>query len=206
MIETIYRGVKLLFNAFVCLAAVQCHAVVLDFDMPVVAPGDQDAYGYNDAYLEDGFRLRPTTHSGSIIRFKPPNNLGVPLPDNGTVHFGVTYYTFVLLDRPDGALFDFLQIDLSHYAEGVVTNQITLRGNKADGTSTSVALSLASTFDPQFHTFQLDAAWTGLRSVDFLSDGFALDNIVVAIVPEPGSCTIGYLGALILSSHLRRKK
>lgn len=205
MTETTYRRVKLLFTIFVCFATIQCRAVVLDFDMPVVAPGDQDAYGYHDAYLEDGFRLRPTSNSGSIIRFKPPNNLGVLLPDNGTVHFGVTYFSFVLLDRPDGALFNFSQIDLAHYSEWVVTSRVSLRGNKADGTSISAELPLASTFDPQFHTFQLDASWNDLRSVDFLTDGFAWDNIVATIVPEPGSCTFGYLGALILSSYLRRK-
>jgi hypothetical protein len=199
-----FHSEKMLLTAISFSVAITCRAVVLDFDSPPLAPGDQDSYGSGQGYLEDGFRITSTGGSGSIIRFKPPNPFST-LPDNGTVHFGATYDSYPMLDRPDGQLFSFAQIDLAHYSDSFIRDRISLRGDRVDGTSVNVELQLPSSFDPMFHTFQLNASWTDLRRVSFLTDGFAWDNIVVTAIPEPGSVTLGCLGVLLLSASTCRR-
>ena len=186
----------------VCLT-ITSRADVLGFESPPLAPGAQDSYGPGREYLEGGFRLATSTaggYFGSIIRFNP-SGVSV-LPNDGTVHFGATIYSRPVLDRPDGALFSIEQIDLAHYSQYFVTNHVNLRGNKPDGTFVSASFTLPSWFDPAFHAFQFDQSWSGLQSVSFLTDGFACDNIVVSVVPEP--CCASLLVVGLLSVQLRR--
>ncbi len=193
-----------LFLTPVCLT-ITSRADLLGFESPPLAPGQQDGYGPGPGYIEDGFRLTTSNigaNFGSIIRFNPS---GVTfLPNDGTVHFGATYYSHPLLNRPDGALFTIDQLDLAHYSKFVVTNQVTFRGNKPDGTFVTVSFTLPSTFDPTFHTFHFDQSWTGLQSVSFNTDGFAWDNIMLSVVPEPHSASLLAVGFLTL--YLRRSR
>lgn len=189
-----------------CLCfAITSRADLLLFDAHPPAPGVQDAYGPGSEYVESGFRLTTTStpgHHGAIRRVNP-EGIGV-LPDNGTVHFGATYYAHPLLDRPDGALFSLAQIDLAHYSRYVLRDEVAFLGNKADGTTVSVSFILASCFDPAFHTFQFDDSWTDLQSVSFLTNGIAWDNLMVSVVPEP-SCPNLILGGLLLGACLWRR-
>ena len=102
-----------------------CQADILDFNNPPV--GSQDPYGpgfydppnaTGPTYIEDGFRLATTNAPGdygSIIRFNPFNQQA-PVPSDGTVYFGATYYSNPWLDMTNGSAFSISQIDLADYS------------------------------------------------------------------------------------------
>lgn len=175
-----------------------CRADILTFDSPSVA--FQQGYGPGQAYIEDGFSFTTTNtpgYSGSIIRFNPATQIS-QAPNDGTIYFGDTYYSHPMMNRPDGALFDISQIDLSYYSESVMVSNITFLGNKADGSTVTTTFMLNGPYDAQFQTFQFDSDWTDLVSVDFLTQGFAWDNIDVTIVPEPNIAALIINGVLLL--------
>ena len=190
----------------IALATLLCvgkaSATVLNFDSPPVS--FQEGYGVNDVYTEVGYSLRTTGGTGSIIRFNPfvQNAL---VPNNGTVHFGVTYNANPVLTRGSGQLFDFNSLDLAEYSEFVPAPLVILAGITATGETLLSNITLDRIFDGLggANDFQhVELAWRNLVRVEFRANGFAFDNLEVRAVPEP--MTAGLLAAGLLAFVARR--
>jgi hypothetical protein len=182
-----------------------CRADILTFDSPPVS--FQQGYGPGQAYIEDDFSFTTTNtpgFSGSIIRFNPATQI-YPCPNDGTIYFGDTYYSHPMMTTTNGALFDISQIDIDYYSSSVMVSNITFLGIKADGSTVTTTFDLSGPFTPQFQTFQFDSDWTDLTSVDFLTQGFAWDNIYASVVPEPDSIAVFAIGvALAICARFRK--
>ena len=177
-------------------------ATVLNFDNPPVP--FQVGYGVNDVYTESGYSLRTIGGTGAIIRFNPfvQNAL---VPNNGTVHFGVTYDANPVLTREPRHLFDFQSLDLAEYSEFVPAPLVTLAGITATGETLIRSITLDGIFDGLggSNDFQhVELAWRKLTRVEFRASGFAFDNLEVRAVPEP--TTAGLVAAGLLAFAIRR--
>ena len=140
--------------------------------------------------------------------------------DNGTTYL-VTEGTpsQVTFSQIGGAPFTLTSIDYAEWQEAGTARTITVTGNKVGGATVSTTLTPDQIFDgpggqPDFQTAIFGPQWTNLHSVVLLGTGatfgnlnyFAIDNIVVDAVPEPGTLTLLGLGSAYLIRRRQRNR
>jgi len=182
-------------------------STVLTFDEPPVA--FQDGYSDGDQYTESGYFLSSVSdpgHNGALIRFNPNTQI-TQVPNNGTVHFGITAFANPWLQRIDNGIFNLVSLDVARYSRATnFVDTARLVGHRADGSQIEAILSLPPLFldEPpggreDFSNYVLN--WDGLVRVDFASFAFAFDNVEVAVVPLPAGIwlfgsALGLLGCM----------
>ncbi len=195
------RVVRLLLIGLL-LASGSAFGTVLTFDDPSVS--FQSGYGPGSSYIENGFSLSTVNdpgHYGSFIRFNPDAQNAL-VPNNGSVHVGITAFANPWLQKVDGGLFSLISLDIAEYSEYV--NRATLfaiSGLKGDGSTVQANLSLDRLFDgaggiDDFQHYVLN--WTDLVRVDFDSVGVSFDNLEVAAVPTPATLLLFSTGLFFL--------
>lgn len=196
LMRSVLPAVLLSFFASIASAA------LITFDTSPVA--FQQGYGDGTQYVEGDFFISSTSTPGAhggVIRFNPDAQRAI-VPNNGTIHMGATYFSNPWLQRVDGGVFDFLGLDLAEYSEYVMTRSVDIRGIFESGAAVTRTFTLDRLLDGaggvnDFQHFNLD--WTNLVRVDFLTYGFAMDNLVVfpsavVSVSEPSSLAILLIG------------
>lgn len=170
-------------------------AVTLDFDAPSVP--FQQGYGEGDLYSEDGFQFGTVNapgHVGAMIRFNPPAQ-NVVVPDNGSIHLGISMFTTPYLQREDGGVFNLNSLSVGEYSQFAANaSQLNISGTLAGGGSVSAVLSIDGIFDgagglDDFQSYDLN--WENLVRVDFNSELVSIDNLQVEAIPEP--VTVAFL-------------
>ncbi|HTO70588.1 MAG TPA: hypothetical protein VMR31_12060 [Myxococcota bacterium] len=123
---------------------------------------------------------------------------------NGTSTMDVLYAESLAFDREDGGTFDLVSIDLAEYSTVYPTPMtIELVGDRVDGTSVAATFTTdgivyggSSTVD--FQTFALPDSFRDLIRVHSPTQGYAFDNVVVSVAPEPGAALLAALVALVI--------
>lgn len=112
----------------------------------------------------------------------------------------------------DGASFDVVSVDLAEYGT-IVPDAVTVRfvGFRVDGSSVSQSFTTDGVVDglgplADFETFYFSEAFRGLTRLEVPPSGWCLDNLVLAVVPEPGTSTLVILGGSWLCWVATRRK
>jgi hypothetical protein len=175
---------------------------IITFNTPAVA--FQDGYGQGRPYVEGDYCMSTVNtpgNYGSIIRFNPLTQNAL-VPNNGTVHMGVTLFANPWLQKTDGGPFNLIGLDLAEYSEYTNwVNSVSMVGYRQDGSTLTATLAIDRIFDGyggvnDFQHYNLN--WKNLIRVEFHSTCFSMDNIEVLAVPEPATILLLTLGGLIL--------
>ena len=189
---------------WVCLAGVCKGQGTLTINFNGHPPGyDTPLANYNEAglhfYNPDG--PENLIQAGGGVASEPDNgtsylqvSAGAKLGFNFTT-FPTTYFNLVSFDAAEyNTNFGAATLVVVGYKEmsGTVSNYFTLDGID-DGTGPL----------QDFETFHLDSSFVGLNRVDFLTDRFSLDNILISGVPEPSTAGLAVLGAIFAFGRRR---
>lgn len=88
-------------------------------------------------------------HHGSLIRFNPfnPSMPSNPIPNNGSVHVGVTMFANPWLQRTDGKPFTLVFLEIGEYSQSTNRQRtVPVVGLKADGTDITTIFRMGSFF------------------------------------------------------------
>lgn len=207
-----------------------------DYSMPVAHGDVWVENGYKlvfDAYHPDA---DGNTAVGSIIDGSDPwpcVDMACPIGGDGTYYGAFNDSVVWLSSKTNGAQFQLKSIDASFIgafadlnAYPAISGLLRMQAIRADNTYELIDLPL---FGPgangfQFDTYSLLAPWSTMNFVEIAMFGmvcdasltcvpfssnqgqFAIDNIVLAEVPEPVSAAIFGLGLIGLVAGARRRK
>ncbi len=164
-------------------------ATLLTFNSPPV--DFQVGYTEGNTYTEAGYSLTTTNtpgKSGSVIRFNPFTQNAL-VPNNGSVHFGVTSFANPSLRANTGSAFSLDYMDIAEYSEfALFTKTVTFEGLTALGSILIKEVALDGIMDGfgGAEDFQrVNFGWTDLVQVNFRTQAFAFDNIHLHTVAEP---------------------
>jgi PEP-CTERM motif len=190
------------------------YAAVITFEDLAVAPGTIT----NEGDLVSGGFLFDTLADHS---HRANRNADA---DNGSTYMGIDDVAGdnpTTFSRTGGGAFALTSIDIAEWLAGdAYARQIQVTGNLFGGGTVSALLTLDGIFDgigplADFQTFTFGAAWGNLSSVVlkgigspsfFGQDYFAIDNIGVEVVPEPGTLSLVGLGFAYLFGRRRRHR
>ena len=188
------------------------YATVINFEDLAVPPGTIT----NEGDLISGGFLFDTAADHS---HRANANAGA---DNGSTYMGIDDVfgeDATTFSRIGGAPFALTSIDIAEWLEpGHYAPQIQVIGNLFGGGTVSATLTLDGIFDgtgplADFQTFTFGAAWGNLSSVILKGIGsrtggdyFAIDNIGVEAVPEPGALSLVGVGFAYLFSRRRQNR
>lgn len=184
--------------------------------------GTYDFYPYSSGTLISGdFTFRFYSNVGTYVTNTqicdpscPVNGTNVALLPHGP--------TSLMMTKDDGGSFSLLSLDgagahnFNHQGlSSYIPDQIDVVGYVADGTQVaqSFLIDKSVQFGPlAFTSYALNASFTNLKAVSFSSsgskddlyNGFTIDNISFAAVPEPAS--IALLGIGLLGFAASRRK
>ena len=140
--------------------------------------------------------------------------------DNGTTYL-VTEGTpsRVTFSPSGGGSFALTSFNYAEWQEAATAHAIRVTGNQVGGGTVSTTLNLDLIFDgpggqPDFQTAAFGPQWANLVSVVLEGSGatfgtlnyFAIDNIVVDTVPEPGTLSLLGLGSAYLVRRRQRNR
>lgn len=207
-----------------------------DYSMPVVHGDIWVENGYKlvfDAYNDNADE---NTAVGSIIDGSDPwpcENMACPISGDGTYYGAFNDSIVWLSSATQGAQFQIKSIDASFIGAfpnlggyPAISGLLRMQAFRADYSYELIDLPL---FGPgangfQFDTYTLLAPWSDMKFVEVAMFGmvcnaslscsafnsnqgqFAIDNIVLAEVPEPASAAIFGLGLMGLVAGARRRK
>ena len=150
--------------------------------------------------------VQPGEH-GSFIR-REPSTQSCLVPDNGTIHVGVTLFANVSIRRNDGLPFKLISLDIAEYSDcSTSIESLTLIGNKSDGTSITDELEVDGLFDgnggiDDFQNYILN--WEDIVKLEFYTPvlGFAFDNVALESIPEPTTLMLLGFGGLLMRRRI----
>jgi hypothetical protein len=185
---------KIFFVLVVCAVVITNTAFAqvtrITFDGPPVQA--RETQSGIPQYSESGFLFKPFGPIDSSPPYRLARNGGGIsfYPENGTPYLQAS-------SALGGSPFTLLSVDLAEYSMFFTSPTVTLNAFRADGTTISATLTLDGLIDgtgpsPDFQTFSLGPGFSNLLSVKVPTQGYSLDNVVVA-VPEPS------LGSLLVS-------
>ena len=152
-------------------------------------------------WLEDGFLF--TTSNNTVGQ---ENSGGTATPDNGTAFLVFSRIPDESPFRPtSGIPFAAFSVDLAEYSTVFPTpKSIPFVGTRSDSSTVSVTFVTDGIIDGKggvadFQTFFFPSTFTDLTSLRVDTNGYAMDNLKVVVVPEPsvfGLLTLGAAGAV----------
>ena len=186
------------------------HAAVITFeDLPVDPVGTPGGDRTSSGFLFD--TLVDHSHIDDGTSWGTGNGTNIMVIDAFGTANNVTFSPI------GGGPFALTKIDLSKANTFSTTSaqSVEVTANLLGGGTVSTTLALASNFN--FTTFMFDSSWTNLSSVSLNGIGatccgqlpgnyYAIDNIVVAAVPEPGTLSLFGLGTAYVISRRRRSR
>lgn len=186
-----------------CMAQSTLHVT---FDGP--PPQPLGTATYIQQYLESGILFAPLGSDG----FGRRGGGRDIYPENGSAYLQTSLGDSLAFSFTNGSLFDLLSVDLAEYST-VVPNAVTVPfiGYRQNGSTVSAAFTTDGIIDgtgplADFQTFTFGPEFSGLMRVEIPTYGWSLDNLVVNVVPEPGSYVLLSAGGLLLWVWRRRRR
>lgn len=159
-------------------------------------------------HVEDGFHLRPIFRPMST--YSLTHNKGVTDMDsyNGGPYLQLAWGNSLEVFALDGSPFNVISIDLAEYSVLYdIWDDVGFRGYLADGSHHDVTFridGIVDSFGPleDFETFFFPETFNDIVRLEATTTLYSLDNLVVEVVPEPGTLMLLGLGGLVCRSFI----
>ncbi len=167
---------------------------------PVQPPGS--AY-FVQQYYEAGVWFRPLGVVGPGNGFVRARGGDPGWPDNGTAYLLAGAGDSLMFSMTGVRVFDLVSVDLAEFSTlYAYPTSVWFVGYKPDGSSVTTVLVTDGIMDgngplADFETFYLGEAFRGVERVEIPTNGWALDNLVLAI-PEPSGGMLLGLGIVAM--------
>lgn len=198
----IWRRIAICAGLCICASVIAAPAfrdVTITYDLiSLPSPGSSRLV---PSYEESGVLFGPLGYDRIAIQ----RSGGSATPDNGTSYLR-SIPGSVTFSAADGALFRPLALDLSEYSTAVGgRSRVSFTGYLADGITTSWTHITDGTLDgpggaADFQTFTYqfsDTTWFSRVDILVGESGWALDNLRLRVIPEPGAAGLAGLGLLV---------
>lgn len=168
---------------------------------PLIPPGTGRLFG---SYEEDGMLVKaigPIPPDGGYTLARMGGEVA-GFPENGGSYLIAAYPGSLSVNSLAGLPFSAVSVDLAEYSDlFVFPTTIGFLGYKQDGSMVSQQFTTDGIMDgtgplPDFQTFYFDSRFTDLLRVEVPSYGWALDNFVLASVPEPQSWSLALVAGI----------
>jgi hypothetical protein len=210
--------------------AVEASATTVNFEDMNAYPSD-NAFGVEfntDSFSSGGFYFTATTQVVASIANDGTAICAPSCPYNGTNYFLSAYNSSLTMTRFDGRAFSLIAFDgagghnMNSTSSSAIPDQIDVAGilNNGETVSQSFAIDKSELFfnaPLNFSRYFLNSSFNDLISVTFTSSGigsgyeiykgFSLDNLTVALVPEPESLVLmlAGIGLIGFAPKMKRK-
>jgi hypothetical protein len=156
-------------------------------------------------YSESGMVFKPFGPIDAAPPYRLTRNGGgiLAMPDNGTAFLQTGVGDSLEFYNVDGSAFSLISVDLAEYSFYFNPWDVTFNGFRSDGTMVSTSFTLIGL--PSFQTYMFGPEFSDLIRVEVPTQGYSLDNVVVATVPEPTVTGLSILGSTILTLRARKR-